>query len=235
MHTTLLLIASAATASAAVSRRVVCAGAAAATSTLLRRPALAKSDFKWGPFMDMTAEQIDELGERSKLEGAGYLLPSGVRVIDLIEGTGPEATRGARVFAHYKVWSDGFRSGPVADFSFSDERPYDWLVGQPTDRMPAGADEGTIGMREGGWRRLIVPAAYGDAGLRRSKQGPGGRRYVPAKAPLVVQPGAPAYFDLIMVDAGSGRCDRLLRPQGVSEKDARKIKSMTCSYKMEIY
>ena len=67
------------------------------------------------------------------------------------------------------------------------------------------------------------------------KRGPGGNRYSGAKSPYVVQPNAPAYFDLIMVDAGSGRCEKILRPPGVSEKDASKIRSMTCSYKSEIY
>ena len=40
-----------------------------------------------------------------------------------------------------------------------------------------------------------MPAAYGDAGLKRIKRGPGGRRYVGAKSPYVVQPNAPAYFE----------------------------------------
>ena len=38
-----------------------------------------------------------------------------------------------------------------------------------------------------------------------------------------------------MVDGGSGRCDEVLRPPGVSEKEAGKLKSMTCSSKMEIF
>ena len=45
---------------------------------------------------------------------------------------------------------------------------YDWALGSGGDgRLPAGADEGAVGMREGGWRRLVVPAklAYGEAGL----------------------------------------------------------------------
>ena len=40
---------------------------------------------------------------------------------------------------------------------------------------------------------------------------------------------------LTRLDGGSGRCESLLRPPGVSEKDARKLKSMTCSSKYEIY
>ena len=64
-----------------------------------------------------------------------------------------------------------------------------------------------VGMREGGWRRVYVPDAYGDAGLRKVSRGPQGR-YTGAKAPFVVQPHAPAYVDLLMFDGGSGRCER---------------------------
>ena len=65
--------------------------------------------------------------------------------------------------------------------------------------------------------------------------GIGKSRFTGLKAPLVIQSNAPAYFDIIMLDGGSGRCESLLRPPGVSEKDARKLKSMTCSSKYEIY
>ena len=58
-----------------------------------------------------------------------------------------------------------------------------------------GADEGTLGMREGGWRRLIVPNAYGDAGFKKFNRAPGCGRYVGLKAPYAVRPNAPAYFE----------------------------------------
>ena len=113
---------------------------------------------------------------------------------------------------------------------------------------------------------MVVPAAYGEAGLRKVNLsltltlaltltltltptltlaptltptkvnvGIGKSRFTGLKAPLVIQSNAPAYFDIIMLDGGSGRCESLLRPPGVSEKDARKLKSMTCSSKYEIY
>jgi hypothetical protein len=33
---------------------------------------------------------------------------------------------------------------------------------------------------------------------------------------------------LEQVDGGSGRCDKLLRPDGVSEEEARKLRSKLC-------
>ena len=100
--------------------------------------------------------------------------------------------------------------------------------------MPAPIDEGVVGMREGGWRRVYAPNAYGDAGLRKVSRGPQGR-YVGAKAPLLVQPNAGAYVDLIMMDGGSGRCDSLLNPPGVSAQEAKKLRSLTCSSRNEIF
>ena len=96
-------------------------------------------------------------------------------------------------------------------------------------------DAGVLGMREGGWRRIVVPDAYGDAGLRKISSGPGGTRFVGAKAPLVIQPHTTAYFDIIMLDGGSGRCARFLRPPGASEQAASKLKSLMCNAKQEIY
>lgn len=201
-------------------------------------PASAKSDFKWGPMAAMSTEQMDALDEQSRAASAGVLLPSGVRVIDMVVGDGREPRAGDRVYAHYKVWGGGgFRSGPAADWSFQDGRPYGWTLGEPTDRLPPGvAIDGAAGMKEGGWRRLVVPAnlAFGKVGLRKINYGPAGR-YVGAKAPYVIKPGEDAYFDLIMLDGGSGRCEALLRPPGASEAEARKLRSMTCSYKQEIF
>ena len=55
-----------------------------------------------------------------------------------------------------------------------------------------------------------------------------GGRYTPSKAGFVIRPNAIAYFDLILVDGGSGRCDALLRPEGMSEEQARRRRSKLC-------
>ena len=182
-------------------RSVLAACGLAATAT--PKLASAKSDFKWGPLAQMTEAQMDALDEASREPSAGVLLPSGVRVIDMVVGDGPEPAAGKRVYCHYKVWAGGFRAGKVADWSFYDDRPYDWVLGQPTDRLPTGVDEGVRGMREGGeapfepgswnrradprtrappgWRRMVVPAAYGDTGLKKVNIGVGKKRYTGLK------------------------------------------------------
>mgnify|MGYP006135904783 FL=1 len=183
---------------------------------------------QWGPFSGLSNAQIDELDEKSQDPFAGFLLPSGVRVIDLIEGEGKEAKPGDRIYVTYKVWAKGFRNGVVADWSYMDGRPYGYIFGLPTSRIPPGVDEGLRGMREGGWRRLVVPDAFGTAGLRRQVPVRGGGRSQPPYAGFVVSPGAFAWFDVILVDAGSGRCDAVLRPAGVSEERAAQLRSLTC-------
>ena len=159
----------------------------------------------WGPLKGLSDDEIDALEALSMRSDAGVALSSGTRVIDLVVGTGPEPKRGDRVYCSYKVWGKGFRAGPVSDWTYLDARPYDWVLGEPTDRMPPAFDEGIAGMREGGWRRLVVPRGYGDAGLRKINPLKGGGRYTPPKAGFAIQPNTIAYVDLIMVDGGSGR------------------------------
>jgi hypothetical protein len=38
-----------------------------------------------------------------------------------------------------------------------------------------------------------------------------------------------------MLDGGSGRCEAMLRPPGLSEAETAKLKSMTCSSRNEIF
>jgi peptidylprolyl isomerase len=104
---------------------------------------------------------------------SGTTLPSGVRIFELKEGTGPLPIQGCRVYVHFKLWTRGFEKGVPVDASYFQSRPYRWLLGQPDDRIRAGIDEGTQGMREGGWRRIIVPSklAYGSTGLPRGTRG----------------------------------------------------------------
>ena len=104
------------------------------------------------------ARTMRELSNDEKLEldlqsrtASGMMLPSGIRVIDVNKGD-PEArlpAKGERVYCHFKVWTGGFRNGEPVDSSFRQTRPYDWLLGEPDERIRPGFDEGTKGMREG--------------------------------------------------------------------------------------
>ena len=77
----------------------------------------------------------------------GQLLPSGVRVIDVLEGSGPTPSKGDRVYIHYKIYSKAFDSGEPVDASYFRTRPVDFCLlytsPSPRDRqksrMPSSA------------------------------------------------------------------------------------------------
>ena len=87
--------------------------------------------------------------------------PSGLSVLDLVEGDGDVATAGQKVIVHYTGW---FLDGEKFDSSVDRGEAFDFVLG--ARQVIAGWDEGVAGMRIGGWRRLVIPPqlAYGEAG-----------------------------------------------------------------------
>lgn len=79
--------------------------------------------------------------------------------IDLIPGTGPEVPAGATITAHYT--GALCRNGIIFQSSHDMGNPVTFGLNQ----VIAGWTEGVPGMKVGGMRRLIIPAAmaYGDA------------------------------------------------------------------------
>ena len=118
----------------------------------------------------------------------------------------------------------------LQDWSYMDGRPLDFIKGQHEEHgLPLSVTEGGLaGMREGGWRRLVVPNAYGATGLRRQTPVRGGGHYQAPAAGFVIKPGAFAWVDVIMVDGGSGRCEGVLNPLGVPPERANRLRSLTC-------
>ena len=101
-------------------------------------------------------------------------LESGLKAIDIVEGDGKEAVEGSTVVVHYTGWlaADGARF----DSSLVKLVPYDFVIGQKA--VIRGWDAGVPGMKEGGKRRLLIPAilGYGDLGSPPS---------IPANADLI--------------------------------------------------
>lgn len=82
-----------------------------------------------------------------------------LKVTDIEVGTGAEIQRGALVLAHY----EGFlENGTLFDSSIQKGRPFQFVFG--TGRVIKGWDQGLVGMRVGGKRKLEVPSAlaYGE-------------------------------------------------------------------------
>ncbi|MFZ4690385.1 MAG: FKBP-type peptidyl-prolyl cis-trans isomerase [Polymorphobacter sp.] len=96
---------------------------------------------------------------------APVVLPSGTSITDVKVGSGAEAMAGQYVTVHYTGWLyvDGTR-GNKFDSSRDRGDPFAFPLGQ--GRVIQGWDEGVAGMKVGGKRTLIIPAAagYGDRG-----------------------------------------------------------------------
>ena len=128
----------------------------------------------------------------ASIDPAVITTSSGLQYVDLVVGLGVPVTAGQTVSVHY-VGSR--QNGDVFDTSLTRGTPFDFTLGQ--GQVIQGWDEGVAGMREGGRRRLIIPAdmAYGD--------NPSGGR-----------PGGTLVFDVQMLSASNPALERppLSRP-----------------------
>ena len=105
---------------------------------------------------------------------------SGLKIIDLVEGTGATPAVGQTVKVDYTGWLNDFDDlDGKFDSSKDRRRPLSFAVG--TGRVIKGWDEGLLDMKVGGKRRLIIPSdiAYG-------KKGAGG----------VIPPDSTLYFEV---------------------------------------
>jgi FKBP-type peptidyl-prolyl cis-trans isomerase len=100
--------------------------------------------------------------------------PSTLVVKDLITGTGAEAKTGKTVTVNYVGVL--FHGGKLFDASWKRSEPFTFALGQ--GKVIAGWDQGVPGMKVGGRRELIIPAAlaYGAKGSPPT---------IPPNAPLV--------------------------------------------------
>jgi FKBP-type peptidyl-prolyl cis-trans isomerase FkpA len=86
---------------------------------------------------------------------------SGLEYQDLVVGTGAQASAGQQVSVHYTGWlqnPDG-SAGKKFDSSLDRGQPFDFPLG--AGHVIRGWDEGVAGMKVGGKRRLVIPAALG--------------------------------------------------------------------------
>lgn len=106
---------------------------------------------------------------------------------DLRVGDGAEATNGQRVTVHYTGWlydpTQPEQKGRQFDSSVG-RAPFTFTLG--AGQVIRGWDQGVVGMKVGGQRRLIIPPslAYGSQGA------PGG----------VIPPNATLVFDIELLD-----------------------------------
>jgi FKBP-type peptidyl-prolyl cis-trans isomerase len=114
-----------------------------------------------------------------KKEGKMITTASGLKYQDQEEGSGAEAKSGDRVEVHYSGYlTDGTRF----DSSLTRGQPFGLTLGM--GKVIKGWDEGIVGMKVGGRRRLIIPPnlGYGEKGF-----------------PPVIPPKAELTFDVQML------------------------------------
>ena len=105
----------------------------------------------------------------------------GLQYIDLQVGCGPAAQSGNGVSIEYTGWLQS--SGKKFDSSYDRSgNPFSFVLGQ--GQVIKGMDEGLLGMKQGGMRRIIIPAAlaYGAQG-----------------SPPTIPPNATLIFDIQMI------------------------------------
>ncbi|MCE7505400.1 FKBP-type peptidyl-prolyl cis-trans isomerase [Polynucleobacter sp. IMCC30063] len=86
-----------------------------------------------------------------------------LKKIDVVVGTGADATSGSNVSVHYTGWlydpSAPNNKGKKFDSSLDRGQPFSFPLGG--GRVIRGWDEGVAGMKVGGKRTLIIPPEMG--------------------------------------------------------------------------
>ncbi|HEY9810492.1 MAG TPA: FKBP-type peptidyl-prolyl cis-trans isomerase [Halomicronema sp.] len=109
--------------------------------------------------------------------------PSGLKYIDVEQGTGAEPKAGQTVTVHY---TGTLEDGTKFDSSRDRGQPFSFKIG--VGQVIKGWDEGVLSMRVGGKRELIIPAELGYG-----SRGAGG----------VIPPNATLKFDVELLRVGS--------------------------------
>ncbi|RMT78486.1 FKBP-type peptidyl-prolyl cis-trans isomerase [Pseudomonas viridiflava] len=103
-----------------------------------------------------------------------------LQIIDVQVGEGKAVVKGALITTHY---TGTLTDGTVFDSSHERGKPFQCVIG--TGRVIKGWDQGLMGMKVGGRRKLLVPAhlAYGDR-----------------KMGAHIQPGSDLSFDIELLE-----------------------------------
>ena len=100
---------------------------------------------------------------KPEIDFPGDTVPTDLVIEDIWEGDGDEATRGSTISAHYVGVAHS--TGEEFDASWNRGAPLDFRLG--IGQVIRGWDDGILGMKVGGRRKLIIPGslAYGPAGI----------------------------------------------------------------------
>jgi FKBP-type peptidyl-prolyl cis-trans isomerase len=110
---------------------------------------------------DLPPEVQDQLNAQKQAQSQGENVEqANLESIDLVQGSGAEAVAGKTVKVHYTgtLKSDGSKF----DSSLDRGEPFSFSLG--SGQVIQGWDQGVVGMKVGGKRKLVIPAslAYGE-------------------------------------------------------------------------
>jgi peptidylprolyl isomerase len=105
---------------------------------------------------------FDPATTKPEIDFPGDAAPTELVIEDLVLGDGTQAKAGDSISAHYVGVAHS--TGEEFDASWNRGEPLDFGLGR--GQVIQGWDDGIVGMRVGGRRRLTIPAAlaYGDRG-----------------------------------------------------------------------
>jgi FKBP-type peptidyl-prolyl cis-trans isomerase len=111
--------------------------------------------------VDEAANAVLDADASATAADAGTGAATDLRKKDVRPGKGPEAKTGDTVRVHY---TGRLLSGAKFDSSLDRNEPFEFTLGQ--GQVIKGWDEGVVGMKKGGKRRLTIPSemAYGKVG-----------------------------------------------------------------------
>jgi len=96
------------------------------------------------------------LMHRGPATGAEVATASGLKYVDMVEGTGATPKKGQTVTVHY---TGTLENGKKFDSSVDRDQPFEFRIGEGA--VIKGWDEGLASMKVGGKRKLIIPPALG--------------------------------------------------------------------------
>lgn len=125
-------------------------------------------------------EQKPPQGTEQKVGAVMQKTPSGLQYEDLVAGSGDSPKAGKKVTVHYTGW---LTNGTKFDSSVDRNEPFTFVIG--AGQVIPGWDEGVMGMKIGGKRKLVIPPELG---------------YGAAGAGGVIPPNATLVFEVILLD-----------------------------------